>query len=82
MGESERSRMDDRVHAALVADGLSSGMTSDEALRWADSRMKSTQAAMIRIDLAGIDAMRELRAAADAAGVTVARALASLRRQP
>lgn len=80
MSDTERSRMDDRVHAALVADGLACGLTSDEALRWADSRMKSTQAAVIRIDLAGNDLMRELRRSAERAGARVAQSLASLRR--
>jgi hypothetical protein len=75
MSDTERSQMDDRVHAALIADGLSVGMTSDEALHWADSRMKSTQAALIAIDLAGNDLIRELRRAAEKAGAKVARAL-------
>lgn len=79
MSSPERSEMDDRVHAQLVADALSCGLTSDEALRWADSRMKSTQAAMIRINLAGSDVTGELRAAAESAGARVARAMSALR---
>ena len=81
MGKQEQSQMDDRVHAVLIADGLSCGLSPDEALRWADSRMKSMQAAVIRIDLAGNDLMRELRLSAEVAGARVARALAPLRRR-
>lgn len=77
---SDTRDMSERVHAALVADGLAAGMTPDEALRWGDSRMKSLQAAVIGIDIAGQDLMRELRAAAEAAGARVARAFEHLRR--
>lgn len=70
-----KTEMDDRVHAALVAYGLDMGMDGTEALGWANLRMKSMQADLIRVDLATADLYAQLTKAAEAAGAKVVRAL-------
>lgn len=74
-------RMEDRVHALLIWDGLAAGMSSEEAIRWADSRMKSSQAGGIRLALALADAAKELGVAAETASKGLARGLAQFRRR-